>query len=390
MRAMSLRVAFRLAVLGAALSLLTEVRAAFPERKIFQFGEFTIEASAGDEAYVEALALTLVDYRIPVQPEVQPGKLSLDDLARRREYFLGKVAAELGLPKPTDKMGEVYGTMLNLWRNVTLSLPHKLPHHYALWRRPELLARLDAGEKIPGFSKDASGGLGFSFDFGMSASPGEGIKDTDLSATMAASWDQLVCPIKIGAEGDKTPAEDMTAGLAGITAFLFTGFRDAILNAQRQSVFNVLHEATESGVVWHYLTSKDRRWFCDGVANYVALKVIEAELGPDDARTYYDLPAELQKYAGEAGRIDLAAWPAAENQGAANYAENLNTANYAFATKVIADICAKHGDALLPSLFQLIGRTPREKATMGTVFKAYKKLTGEDLHAYLPRPPAKG
>ena len=78
----------------------------------------------------------------------------------------------------------------------------------------------------------------------------------------------------------------------------------------------------------------------------------------------------------------------AENREQAKYAENLNTANYAFATKVIAEACKKQGDGLLPELFAEIGRTKREKTTMDTVFKAYRRLTGENLRSYLPKPAA--
>ena len=71
------------------------------------------------------------------------------------------------------------------------------------------------------------------------------------------------------------------------------------------------------------------------------------------------------------------------------YPAELNTANYAFATKVIADVCAKHGDGLLPKLFKEVGVTPKEKATIDTVYKAFKRLTREDLRSYLPKPTSK-
>jgi hypothetical protein len=115
---------------------------------------------------------------------------------------------------------------------------------------------------------------------------------------------------------------------------------------------------------------------------------MEQEVGKQEVLAYYDLEAEVKKYQGEAARVDLAAWPAAEVLAKAGYAEDLNTANYAFATKVIADICARYkgGDDLLPRLFAEIGKTPREKATMETVYKAYRKLTKGDLRTYLPNP----
>jgi hypothetical protein len=204
-----------------------------------------------------------------------------------------------------------------------------------------------------------------------------------------AEWRKFVYPIKIALKPEQSPELDVAGNLDDFRKFREVMAEITSQQMQRTHVFTVLHEATESGIVWHYLGSKDRRWFCDGIANYVAWKVIEAELGPEEARGYYDLSAELKKFANEAASIDLAAWPAAENLKQANYAENLNTANYAFATKVIADVCAKHGDSILPKLFTEIGKTPYEKATMDTVYRAFKKLTREDLRSYLPKPVAK-
>ncbi|HVT74746.1 MAG TPA: hypothetical protein VHD61_16555 [Lacunisphaera sp.] len=364
------RVLLVLAALGPV-----QARAELPERKLFQFGEYTITASAGDEPYVEALAIELARYQPPAIPPAAPGKLTLDDLTRRRDYFLGRSASFLGLPKPTDKMSETYDSFLKLWGLMAQTAPPATPRHFALWRTDELLARINAGEKVQGFAQDPAGELTFTFN--LSANPGEpdGVRK---------AWDDFVCPLKIGASPGQSPAEEIAGRLRDVVEGFLGSYRNQMAAMERQEVFNVLHEATESGIVWHYLTSKDRRWFCDGVANYVAFRIIATEVGEPEARAYYDLSAELAKYASEAPRIDLAAWPAAEVQ--AGYAEDLNQANYAFATKVIADICRAHGDVLLPRLFAEIGRTRREKATINTVVKAYKKLTREDLRSHLPKP----
>lgn len=369
------------------LGLASGLAAALPERKTFQFGEFTIEASAGDEAFVEALAVKLADYKLPAPPAAAPARITLDDLGKRRDYFLGKVSAYLGLDRPTEKMASTYDNMGMLWRTMRIAAPKDVLRHYALWRKPELVARIAAGEKIPGFTIDASGDLNFNFEFKFSSGT-DALQPGKVAASMAGFWDGFVCPIKIGAKPGASPAEEVSAELEIFTRNIFDFWGQEMKVTERQIVFNILHETTESGVVWHFLTSKDRRWFCDGVANYVAWKVIEREIGAEDAKGYYDLAAELKKYGNQAAQIDLAAWPAMENMEQSNYAEDLNTANYAFATKVIADVCAKQGDGLLPELFAEIGRTKREKATMETVFKAYRRLTGENLRPYLPKPAA--
>jgi hypothetical protein len=372
---------------GLAIGGRAEPVAAFPERKTFQFGEFFIEASLGDEAYVEALAVKLADFKPEIPAPPPPLKLGLDDLQKRRDYFLRRITAYLGLAQPTEKMASIYDLTVKLWRTLRVAAPKGALRHYALWRKPELVARIQAGQKIPGFTLSPSGDLDFSFkfngDYGADASSMD-----HVAAGIADFWSTFVLPIKIGATPDTTPAAEVSAGLEGLTSNIFNSFGAQMQVTERQIVFNVLHETTESGIVWHYLTSKDRRWFCDGVANYVAWRIMEQEVGKQEVLAYYDLEAELKKYQGESARVDLAAWPAAEDPGSGSYAEDLNTANYAFATKVIADICARYkaGDDLLPKLFEEIGKTPREKATMETVYKAYRKLTKGDLRTYLPNP----
>ncbi len=245
------------------------------------------------------------------------------------------------------------------------------------------------GKKIPGFSLESTGGLNFSVKVSLDLTLGSDGRPPDVPFTaFAGSWEKIACPVAIGDRSDSTPASDVSAGLETSLHHWFADTFEVLSNNERGYVYTVLHEATEAGVCSHYLTSKDRRWFCDGVANYVAWRIIEREVGKQEVLAYYDLEAELKKYRGESARIDLAAWPATEDLAKTGYAEDLNTANYAFATKVIADICARYkgGDDLLPKLFEEIGKTPREKATMETVYKAYRKLTRGDLRTYLPNP----
>ena len=364
-----------------------EKNAAFPERQTRRAGKFTIEYSVGDEKYADALAARLAEEKPPVLAVAATERLTLDVLEKKRSHFLGKLAAAIGLKEPTDGMKSNYDLVVKLLRGAMAGAPKELPRHYALWRKPELISRMDAGEKISGFSKDSSGTLSFDFKF-KSDDKHDGQIGKAVVAQMTEWWGKFVFPIKIGADPDQTPAQEVLAGLETATGVLMT-MHEYMRGNQRLWIFFVLHETAESGVVWHYLNSKDRRWFCDGIANYVAWKVIRDELGDEAAKEYYDLPAELKKFAAEADRVDLPAWPASENLKQGNYSENLNTANYAFATKVIADVIAKHGDDLLPKLFKLVGRTPREKATMDTVYEAFKELTGEDLRSYLPKPAPK-
>jgi len=332
-----------------------------------------IEYSPGDEAYTDELVRQIADIR--AKPVAAPrANAEWGRIEAQRTGYLAAVSGTLALPGPTAEMTSFWSKFITLFRAVEQLAADPLASapRYQLWRRPELMERLRAGEKIPGFSLGGPTGLNFRIDFRM-----------EQPVDPAEFWRPRPLPIAIGAGAP--PADDIAAGIQKLRVLSGT-FHVAGTDL---GPFMLLHEITEAGIIWHYIGSPDRRWFCDGVANYVAWKTLRDKLGAAEAGKFYDLEAELKKYRAAAGTVDLEQWPAAENMGKENYREDINTANYAFATQVIARVCAKHGDGLLPRWFAEIGKTPRAQTTMKTVYRAYTKITGEDLRSYLPKPAAR-
>ena len=90
--------------------------------------------------------------------------------------------------------------------------------------------------------------------------------------------------------------------------------------------FTVLHEATEATIIEHYLSSADRRWFCEGVANYLAYRTLETLLGAEAARAYYDVNAEVARYAALRPRVDLERWRVKEDPKSSELPADVNTA----------------------------------------------------------------
>jgi hypothetical protein len=358
-------------------SLPAQVRTTLPDRVSREVAGVTIEYSLGDEAYAALLADRLPGFSFPPLP-VESG-LTLAEMMPQRASYLDAIARRLALKEPAPKQVEIFDIIGGLLSRVGgLELP--LPRRYSLWRRPELLARLQAGEKIPGFT--LAGASDISFSMGLSTTNKDGAAALDKAVEeFRQRW--IDTPIPIAIAKDPDPAKDIEAGLKNATG-LASLFRQAG-QARRFSPFALLHESTEFGIVDRYIASRDRRWFCDGMANYIAWKVLEDRLGAESARGYYDLAAELKKFE-HAGPVDLEGWPARENAREGDAREDLGTAHYAFATKVIADVCAKHGDELIPRLFAEIGKTPKAQTTMQTVYAAFTKLTGEDMRSYLPKP----
>jgi len=369
-----MKAAWMLMSLFAATSL-AQAPASFPERKVTRVGEFTVTASAGDEAYAQALVSALKT-RKPQDRRPAPAiPFGLQQLGEQRTQLLSELAHELALEKPTREMTGNYDNLPRAYLLIYSKVAKSFPKQFAIWRRTEVKARLEAGQKIPGFSLNEAGEVLFSVNFAFH------FKDESEIERALESIDRnlrdLIWPISVNEPA--TPQQDVEKGLG-----LYEDYAQAFAQNAPTTVAAVLHEAVESTLITEYIGSADRRWFCDGVANYLAMKVIQKRVGQDALRGYYDLDDQLARYASLAGKIDLESWPAVENNQDGKYPAYVNDANYAFATQVIVAITRKHGDDLIRRMLQEIGETPREKTDIKTVYAAFNKITGEDLRLYLP------
>lgn len=337
----------------------------FPERKTLTTGDYSIEYTVGNEDFARALLVRLSETAPQASSaEAAQPLLSLDSLRAERVALLGAIGRHLAIETPDPAMEKAFAEHLEFQCKIQALV--MAMRHFQLWRAPDLTARLKAGQSIPDVVRTRAG-----FEFKLNS-----------GGTTAPSI--ILWPIVI--TNRDTETGETLIGKKVREAMALGGLSPSMKTAGGASgVFFVLHETVELTILSHHFRSKDRRWFCDGVANYVAWKVIEERVGPEAARQYYDLQADLAQYADVRDRVDLARWPAAENKRKPDEAgDRLNGARYAVATEVIAKVCAKHGPDLLPKLFAEVDQTPYEKRTIKTVYRAYTKLTHEDLHGYFP------
>jgi hypothetical protein len=387
--------------------------------------------------------------------------LSARDLRENRAAVLQQIAAAIGLDAPTPLQGRCYDAMLQYYECLeslagampALAAKTGRTRHIIIWERSELIRRLSSGESLPGFTFNPKTGEGeFTLNLSVKspALPEEQAKlrtqaerqrldrafnyqvDANGVAHISASFnldrmkpapsgpadssrDELSRAAKnLPAEIERQFAWEMPVILseknAGkspeeIATGLVDSLRNIVQDAERSLkdyrdanlAMVVLHETTEVGIVERYIGSADRRWLCDGAANYVAWKVARDRAGAGFARRVYDLEGQLARYAALRQQINLWKWPAVERQREADRDSPLTQAHYAFATRAIFLLVQAAGEEALPKLFQEIGRTPRAKVNMKTVAKAYRKNTGASLKALvkaatenpLPAPPAK-
>jgi hypothetical protein len=304
-----------------------------------------------------------------------------------------------------------------------------------IWDREELVVRLNAGEKIAGFSydpvtKQGHVSFGFSTDlqddrlkelqdrrkqlhrqYSMSigqenghtvyrgrvspigAPPPPQPKDATAAAQPvndsagSSQWLPVIIPPDV---------KDLPAG--ELSQYLWDGAKDKGLAAQLGYIAKmldgiprldphladiVLHETTEVGIIDRYFRGPDRRWFCDGVANYVPWRVVRDLHGADVATRVYNLQEALAQAAPLREKADLRKWPAVENESAEEQLSELDTARYAFAAQAVFLMNERGGANLLPRLFAEIGKTKPAKVSIKTVAKAWLKFTGTKLDTIL-------
>jgi hypothetical protein len=369
-------------------------------------------------------------------PTVADIPFGVADLRVHRDEYLRRSAALIGLEQPTALQRECYDGYLDNFASTEQAFAFFIKRMRTLFevdaisifRKTDLLRRLKTGEKIPGATLSADGESGsFDFhpsvngadaemaalfadrqrrrlDYGYNYRSHDGVVDLSAttridppakSAATAAvasdpvDWSALrlpSLPVVISSEQETLPPAEIAAKLAEFVAdFLHIPqqLEGRPIQTPTALAYLILHETTETGIVERYLGSGDRRWLCEGVANYAAWKIARDRAGDAFARQMIDVPAQLAQFAALRNKVDLRSWPAAEHQRKDDAETPLTRAHYAFATYAVALMVQRHGDDVLARLFQEIGRTPRARANMRTVEQAYRKVAGENLAAVL-------
>jgi hypothetical protein len=411
-----------------------------PDRLVEARDGFTVEYSPGQEAWME---MAFVEMRAeaakpipPPGPTVAraPGPAvpgSAQYLQENREVILAAIARQTGLPQPTALHGRVFDTFLGYYRltselmlNASREMPPSLTaRHLAIWQRDDLVARLRSGAKIEGMTYDPStdsGNFGFNFNvdggllgtrlgeikadieaqkvrhqlnfshgtYAASFTLGKGPdvrkepekKSRTSPGDFAALISNLVFPIIYRGDAATAPDQETFDYLPrSLAAARETLGRQAAAYRDPNLVAIILHETAEAGLIENLIRSADRRWLCDGTANYVAWRVTRDLTGPGFAQQVYPLDAQLRRHAVQQPKVDLAAWPAIENQKDEEAGTDLDLAHYAFATRAMFLIAERHGENALAQLWADVGHTPRKKVTAKTFANAYRKRFKADL-----------
>lgn len=403
------------------------------------------EYSPEREALAQLIAHRLVLHNQEILTELaakesapEPIKaLSPAELRANRPAYLNGIAAQLALNKPTSLQEECYDAFLDNYEQTMLLMSDmrkvvetlQIVKRVMIWDRDDLVRRLGAGEALDGLTYDPvtkKGDVTFGFsntwqddrfkdlaakrdklrrEYRMSIGQENGKtvyrgsvspkKNTVTAASNAPENSPTeikksnLFPVIIPTELATLPAAALAQKLwesnDGLAAMLhgIAEMKEAVKTVDPTFAYLILHETTELGIVDHYFHGPDRRWFCDGVANYVPWRVVNDLHGATIAATVYNLPAQLAQYASFREQADLRKWPAAENQSDEEQHTDLNSARYAFAANAVFLMNERAGQNALPRLFRELGKTNADKVSMKSVEKAWKKISGTKLDTIL-------
>ncbi len=270
-----------------------------------------------------------------------------------------------------------------------------------VWFKDDLRTLLKEGRRIPGFSYDpATDVLGFQFDSAKELSPPKqaasnhpplilpivlkdhsitDLKDVDAQVSMIRGADKYVLPLF-------ESADTATSAQLGIDEEAASG--DGFLTPA-QTLFMSIHELVEADLVRQVIASPDRRWFCEGVANLLAIRACDHQLNGTESNAGFKVFESLYDHDALSKRaldVDLLGWPASgdESDVLKNDSE-LTQAHYYFATRVLLEATKGRGDVFLKTWIAKTRETPWNRTNAATIIATYDELTGDSLREIMKR-----
>lgn len=347
-----------------------------------------LEYSASTEALAKELGAYVDQIKPSFSQYMKDNTLAFQQtLLARRGDDLAFVCRLLHLPAATPGMQEVYDFYVREW------FPKLVPvldfKKVEVWDEQDLRARVRGGEALPRnvYYEPAAGTFYVNRAMQVEGQvsvqgrrkQGESLRflaadgsAAELCITRIVKSQDLQAPRKLLAREKKAVQREI--GILTDPAGAHNPF-------VADMVAIAIHETVEFSLVKYIISSADRRWLADGLANFAAYKRLAELQGADVARQVYAGHYNPMQLGPLAGKVDLFAWPAVENEDEAAPAGNLRLAHYYVATEVVREMARRHGDDIFSRIFQ---RLPPPVAggpvaRMSDVYAAYQELAGEDL-----------
>ncbi len=268
-----------------------------------------------------------------------------------------------------------------------------------IWMRSDLLRLLGEGYTHPNYEREGEDDLNYNFGMTLPNFKVHGVSIEDL---MEAYNEKPSPPLPVGVKDANIASKSLEDQLKAIrkgdlliekfseaadtlSPEDFTGSETKILT-ERQMFFLVIHEVIEGGLIAKTIASQDRRWFCDGLANLIAIRESDRRFGKGAGMGIFNelfSEKESEKFA---EFVDLAGWKALERQDEnAAEVEGVQAAYYFYATKALLEACEGKDQKFIHDWIQKVQQTKWIRTNSDTVVYAYKKMTGDDLYSILKK-----
>lgn len=331
-----------------------------------------------------------------------PAVLAVKSFQARRYEYLSVIAHYLGLKKPTTHMRRTFDVALaSVEKMATATLADSerngLIDVVQIWRKPDLLAMLRANGPDDFFdlNKDkdfmVKDGITYAVTTHLSAvGAGSGKRRTAVTTAPlrfgATNRSKMFLPVVLAVTDPAGLEREVSLQVSAARKYLGEQTGLLVNVTQNTLLLGVLHEVVEVAVIDHLIASKDRRWFCEGMANFIAYRAVLELDTPEAALRGFDLRGQLDRWQKFGREVNLPGWKVNEDLNAAEQDRDFTRARYTYATKAIANVYEKHGREFFPRWCREIARTPWKKSNIATVHAAFERLTGEKLSDYYPRP----
>lgn len=288
----------------------------------------------------------------------------------KQDDILKFLTSQLGLNEPTDAMKQMITRIpANEFEKMISSLPSV--KNIRIWDVDAVKAQLTKGEAIPGLQLDpATGQVTKTLAFRMGFTNADGD-----SRTIGDVEDVGTVPLLIKSKDSKEAFAEAIRQLDDVN-MLYDSFTPQLMGGS-------IHEAAEMGVITGLnLTHPYRRWFCDGLANYLAGLCLKNYVSNEASQAFLAnySPARFEHMK---DLVDLRYWRGGEcdDFSPGKWSKDAENAAYAFATAELTGLADRHGANVIPAICKEIAKS--KQPTDGTVLDAIQTVTKEDFRKTL-------
>lgn len=376
-------------------------------RASFHTEGITVYYNQQDEVFARKFAEKLPQITKEAQEDLRlkrsdPAVLTTKSFKARRDEYLEVIAHYLGLKKPTAHMKRTFDVTLTSVEKMTVATladceRDGLIDVVQIWRKPDLIAALGANGPDDFFELNrdknyvVKSGVTFAVTTHLSAvGAGSGKRRTAASTAPlrfgALNRKKMFLPVVLAGTESVELEKEVPLQVSAARKYLGEQTGALVNVTQNVLLLAVLHEVVEVAAIDQLIASKDRRWFCEGMANFIAYRAVLEVDTPEAARRGYDLRGQLDQWQKFEREVNLPEWKVNEDLSSEEKDSDFNRARYAYATKAIANVYEKHGRDFFPRWCREVMRTSWKKSDISTVHAAFERLTGEKLSGYYPRP----